>query len=323
MESPAIWAIEFDFDHRVDRPLAFEEISSSLAKGLCCWVDIDLRHCPAPETHLQQLGLNEIVVAGILSGESSSRYSSFDDCIHVYVTEPRPDAKRLEFSRVELIFADRLFITVHRDEVRSLTQARQNYRGFFRGYAQSLGFLAFECWDGLIDSYQSAFVKLEEEVEGVREMIRDNLDEEMFAYVSELTRDLLRLRRNVIADRETLQQLAIHKSGFVSKTTQPYLAKMAGTMDRLSSDVAIEREILNETLTLYLGIMTHRTNQILSRLTVISVIFLPLTFLVGLYGMNFESQPEFRWAHGYAFFWGIAVVILLGSMWFIRAKRWF
>jgi magnesium transporter len=130
------------------------------------------------------------------------------------------------------------------------------------------------------------------------------------------------MRLNVIADRETLQQLAIHKTGFVSTTTQPYLAKLAGRMDRLGSDVAIEREILTETLTLYLGIVTHRSNQILSRLTVISVIFLPLTFLVGLYGMNFESQPEFNWTYGYAFFWLMAALIVFGSVSFIRAKRW-
>jgi magnesium transporter len=318
-----MWVAELDFHTRVDRQISPDEVRPALERGSCCWIDIELQQLADAETELRRLGLNDHVIADVLSGDSGIRYSAFDNCIHVVATEPTFAPEGLEFSRVDLIFSDRLLVTIRRDKVQSLHRARQNYRAFFREHAKSIGFLAFEVWDGIAESYQDTFVRLEEGVESARDLISVSAEEAMFSRISNLTRNLLTLRRNLIANREILQQLAIHKSVFVTETTQPYLAKLAERMERLSGDVAIEREILTETLTLYLGIATHRTNRILSRLTVISVIFLPLTFLVGLYGMNFESQPEFGWTYGYAFFWSLAGLILLASAMFIRTKHWF
>ena len=97
---------------------------------------------------------------------------------------------------------------------------------------------------------------------------------------------------------------------------------MVGTLERLGTDLAVEREILAETLTLYLGIVSHRTNQLLHRLTLVSVVFLPLTFLCGVYGMNFDFLPEVHWRYGYAYFWGAVLVIVVGTVLLMRAKRW-
>jgi magnesium transporter len=69
----------------------------------------------------------------------------------------------------------------------------------------------------------------------------------------------------------------------------------------------VDRDILAQSLDLYMSVVTHRTNQIMKRLTVVSVVFLPLTFLVGVYGMNFEVLPELRWRFGYVYFWGLVV----------------
>lgn len=321
-DSPSFQAIAFDFDKRIDTIVPADQIVSSLRRGEKCWIDLDLTD-PDAQRCLQELALPAPVIEELLEGSSASRYLSYDSCVHVYVTEPGSKQDELHFFRVDLVFAENFFLTARRGEIQFLQAAHQNYRLFFKQHAQSLGFMAFECWDGLVDAYQREFFGLEDRVDEIRESIQLSVDDSMFGQVSDLTRDLLRLRRNVIADRETLQQLAIHKTGAVSATTQPYLAKLAATMDRLASDTATEREVLTETLNLYLGLVTHRTNQILSRLTVISVIFLPLTFLVGLYGMNFESQPEFQWSYGYAYFWFVAATILTISVGFIWHKRWF
>ena len=321
-DSPTCQVIAFDFDHRVEEVISPEQLATALNDGKQCWINLHLAHAEANSV-LNQLSLPLAVTNELLQRQSASRYHSYEGCVHVYVTEPCVVDDSLQFARVDLVFAKNFFLTIRQDEIEFLTAACRSYHLFFRQHAQSLGFVAFECWDGLVDNYQNQFFRLEDRVETIRESISSAKGETIFGQVSDLTRDLLRLRRNVIADRETLQQLAIHKTDLVSSTTQPFLAKMATTMDRLASDAATEREVLTETLNLYLGIVTHRTNQILSRLTLIGVIFLPLTFLVGLYGMNFQSQPEFQWEYGYAFFWCLAAVIVTVSIGFIRYKRWF
>jgi magnesium transporter len=148
------------------------------------------------------------------------------------------------------------------------------------------------------------------------------VDDEIFGQVSGLGHHLIIMRRNILGDREVLHQMATHKSVFVSETTQPFLINLVGTLERLSLDLTVEREILEETLNLYLGIVSHRTNRVVNRLTIISLIFLPLTFLVGIYGMNFEHLPEFQWKFGYVYFWGLAVCIVSGLLILMKVKRW-
>jgi magnesium transporter len=303
MDCEPIQVIEFDFSNRRDRPIAVDQIVDAISKGLCCWLDIDISNYSQTAKVLEGLGVNSMVIEEALSNEVTGRHAIHEDCLHIYVTAPQLKARDLEFARVDMILGTQIIITLHRGHVEFLQRARLDYAHFFHQHALTLGFLLFEFWDKLIDHYRKSYLWLENEVENVQASIFTRQDETIYSRVSEITRDLLTLRRNVIADRESLQHLSIRKTEFVSETTQPYLAKMVGTLDRLGSDVAVEREILNDTLTLYLAIVTQRTNRVVNHLTVISVIFLPLTFLVGLYGMNFVNQPEVKWSFGYQYFW--------------------
>ena len=118
-----------------------------------------------------------------------------------------------------------------------------------------------------------------------------------------------------------LTDLSSRKSAFVSETTQPFLANMVGTVERVLQDVLVDREILSDSLNSYMSMVAHRTNKVMGKLTVVSVIFLPLTFLCGVYGMNFEVLPELKWEWGYAGFWGLAAAIVAGLLLFMRRIR--
>jgi magnesium transporter len=99
------------------------------------------------------------------------------------------------------------------------------------------------------------------------------------------------------------------------------LANLVGGVDRLLENVLADRDILSESLNLYMSVVSHRTNRVMKRLTVVSVIFLPLTFLCGVYGMNFDVLPELHWQHGYSAFW-LCVVLIAGLVaWLSRRAR--
>lgn len=102
---------------------------------------------------------------------------------------------------------------------------------------------------------------------------------------------------------------------------RPFLQNMVGTVDHVLQDLLVDRDILSESLNLYMSMVGHRTNRVMNRPTVVSVIFLPLTFLCGVYGMNFEVLPETKWEHGYPFFWGLVVVIVVGLLVAMRRLR--
>ena len=134
--------------------------------------------------------------------------------------------------------------------------------------------------------------------------------------------DLLTLRRTMVAAREVLSELATRRSPVVAASTMPFLQTLVAALDRLVADLAVEREILAETLNLYIGLVGHRTNQVVNRLTILSFVFLPLTFLCGVYGMNFRVLPELEWRYGYLTFWIVAALIVATTLTYMRRRGW-
>ena len=123
----------------------------------------------------------------------------------------------------------------------------------------------------------------------------------------------------VLPARAVLTDLSTRKSLYISEATQPFLANMVGTLERVLRDLLVDRDVLSNSMNLYMSIVQHRTNEVMKRLTVLSTIFLPLTFLCGVYGMNFRKLPELEWEYGYGAFWLVVLTIVTGIV--LMSKR--
>lgn len=315
-------AIEFDFETRIEANIAFEQVRTSCESGKRCWIDLDLADPARVEKVLRELDVNQIVIDETLANRVGGRYDGYQNCLHASVSAPSLENGLVTFKQVEFILGERYLITVHRGPIDFVEQVKKSYSHFFRTFAKSLGFLLFELWDKHIEGYRKALRQVEDEVEALQASILGDVDDTIFNEVASAMHNLLVLRKNVLADREVLHHLAVHRSAFVPESTQPFLTNLVGTLERLGSDLTVEREILAETLNLYLGIVSHRTNRVVNRLTIISIIFLPLTFLCGVYGMNFEILPEFKWEYGYLYFWVLAISIAGSLLFWMRRMGW-
>ena len=123
------------------------------------------------------------------------------------------------------------------------------------------------------------------------------------------------------ASSRVLEELVSRKTTLVSEATLQFLSNMISTLERLLADITANREILESAMNFSLTVMTHRTNMTMNRLAVVSTIFLPLTFLCGVYGMNFEIMPETAWVHGYKMFWVVSAIITLTLTLLLRKAR--
>jgi magnesium transporter len=132
--------------------------------------------------------------------------------------------------------------------------------------------------------------------------------------MSEVSDALVMLRNHVLPARRLLEELVSRRTNLISKSTLDFLGQMIGMLDNLMADIGSNREILESAMHLSLTRVTFRTNQTMNRLAVVSTIFLPLTFICGVYGMNFDVMPEIRWQNGYLYFW-LLVAVITGTMW--------
>ncbi|MBD8525610.1 magnesium transporter CorA family protein [Pseudomarimonas arenosa] len=320
-EGCRIRLVEFDFDQKQERELPVDQVAVAVAAGRFVWIDVQAGADQAVRDALQQIGLiSEAVIDEALSGEALTRHARYDDYLHVVVTGCRPSGARVELERVDIVIGERFLATIHRNPVLFLEAVRQDYHSDFLRFAKSPSFLVYELWDHLIENYLQVQQEMEERVEAMqRELAFGKVDDDVFARFSSLGSDLLHFRKVLLPARAVLTELSTRKSIFIGEATQGFLGNMVGTVEHLLQDLMVDRDILSESLSLYMSMVGHRTNRTMKRLTLVSVVFLPLTFLVGIYGMNFSNIPELNWEYGYLFFW--VVTFLLVSVILVLMRR--
>jgi len=316
-----IWVTALDFTQRTDESITLAEIPSAIEAGKFVWIDIDLHGTDEGERILRDLALPEEVIEDALTDKVGTQHGRYPNCLHMALAGCRIVGTEFELQRSDVVIGEHTLITTHHGPVAFLENVRRDYREDFLHHAQTPSFLIYEIWDHLLDRYIAVQGTFESRVETIQRKLTGDVDDRVFSEISELGADLLELRSVLLPARSVLGDLSTRRSRFVSEATQPFLANMGGTVERVLQDLLVDREILSDSLNLYMSAVGHRTNEVMRRLTVVSVIFLPLTFLVGVYGMNFDYQPELRWHVGYWLFWGVAVGITGGLLWLMRRKR--
>jgi magnesium transporter len=321
----SVRVVALDFETKTERELHATDIPAALDERLFLWIDVDYNDPEAARACLS--GLNLIaaeIVEDAITREAATQCARYDSYVHFVVSGCRLHGRHFDLERVDCAMGDRFLLTIHRGKVVFLEAVRRDYHHDFVRFARSPSFLVYEIWDRLVDNYLEVQRAFEERVEALQQRLVSgdaDSDDTVFTQVSELGSDLLHFRKVVLPARAVLTDLSSRRSLFLSEATQTFLANMVGTLERVLQDLSVDREILSESPNLHMSLVTHRTNRVMNRLTIVSVVFLPLTFLCGVYGMNFEHMPELGWQYGYGLFWAITVVLVVSLVWFLRRSR--
>ena len=321
---PLVSCVSLDFNTKEHKRITVDDVQPTMYAGQFVWIDVDVAQTDDARALLTKLGLcAQEIIDDALSREPATQIARYDDYIHLVLSGCRLAGHKFDLERVDAIMGESFLLTLHKGQPLFLEAVRRSYIKDFQRFAKSPSFLLYELWDHLIDNYLGVHKKFEERVEQVQTRLIGDVDEAVFAEASELTSDLLHLRKVVLPARSVLTDLSTRKSPYVSEATQPFLNNMVGTIERVLQDVLVDRDILNGALNNYMSMVAHKTNAVMSRLTIVSFIFLPLTFLCGVYGMNFDILPEKAFKYGYLYFWIAVVAIATGLLIFMKRKKWF
>ena len=314
--------VAFDFAAKRERPIGLDELSGALNAGSFAWVDIGIVDAGSARSGLENISwLDPSTVVELLEGESGT-YSARDErYLHLALTGCRLTEEGIEHERLDVFLGADALLTLHQGPVLFLDRIKAEYRVDFEQHAKSSSYLLYEVWDHLLKNYLNVHDGLENRVDRLQQAMIGDVDEDVFKKVSDNGKMLLHLRKILLQARGVLGELVSRKSRFVSEATQPYLHEMQGAVERLLQDIVVDRDILSDTLNMRMSIVNHRTNEVVKRLTVVSIVFLPLTFLCGVYGMNFEFMPELDWRLGYGLFWVVVVLVTFFQILILKKKR--
>jgi len=184
-------------------------------------------------------------------------------------------------------------------------------------------YLAFALLDVVVDNYIYVIGLLGEKIESLEEDMTNNPRKELLDDINSLKRELNFLRKNIKPAKEMILNLNKMESEFIHEENHIHFRELQDNINEASELTDSYREILYDQLSIYHSSMSTKLNEIMRVLTIISVIFIPITFIVGVYGTNFVNVPELHWEKGYFIMWGVMLATTLGMLWFFKRKKWF
>lgn len=190
-------------------------------------------------------------------------------------------------------------------------------------------FLAYSLLDAVVDHYFIVLEKIGDEIETLEDEIAENPKAESLETIRQLKKQLIFIRKAVWPLREVIGGLERTESGLINESTGPYIRDLYEHTIQVIDTVETYRDMVSGLLDLYHTGVSNRMNEIMKVLTIFATIFIPLGFLAGVYGMNFDTasspfnMPELGFRFGYIMFWVAVAVVAGGLLWFFRRKKWF
>jgi len=193
-----------------------------------------------------------------------------------------------------------------------------------KGRIRKLGcdYLTYALLDAIVDHYFVVLEDVGDRIEELQDQVLDKPDPEIVPSIHRLKREMIFMRKNLWPLRELVSGLEKSDSTLIEDSTRPYLRDVYEHTVQVIDSVESLRDALSTALDIYMSTVSNRMNEVMKVLTVIATIFMPLTFVAGIYGMNFEHMPELKWRCGYALVWLVLVSIGTVMVVFFKRRRW-
>jgi magnesium transporter len=327
VEKTKISIIDYDDEHFLEKEIeTVEECYPYINKDTVTWVNIDGIH---QEEIIEKMGaccnLHPLLLEDIVNTNQRPKFEDFGDYIFVVLKMLSYNDKNqaLNIEQVSVIFGPHFVISFQESEGDVFNPIRERVRNG-KGRIRKMGadYLAYALVDAVVDNYFIILEKLGEDIESLEEELVKNPTSHTLQEIHKLKRELIFLRKSVWPLREVISALERSESTLMKKTTLIYLRDVYDHTIQVIDTVETFRDMASGMLDTYLSSLSNRMNEVMKVLTIIATIFIPLTFIAGIYGMNFKYMPELQWRWGYYIVWGVMAIISIGMLLYFRKKKW-
>jgi magnesium transporter len=331
---PCVTVIAYGPDDCVERHQLsgvgdLEQIPALLEKYPVVWVNVDGLGDADVVARLGAIfKLHPLALEDVLNTHQRSKVEQYDDHLFI-VARMIEGGDHFDTDQLGMFLGKRFLVTFQHLAGDCLDPLRQRIR-VGRGIIRTAGpdYLAYCILDSVVDSYFPILEGLGEQIEGLEDIIMDKPDRSVIRRAHEVKSKLLVLRRAIWPLREALHVLVRDPTPVIQTDTRVYLRDCADHTFQLIDLLETYRELASDLMELYHSSLSNRMNEVMQVLTVIATIFIPLTFIVGVYGMNFDTKvspwnmPELEWYWGYPVIWAVMLAVAGGLLYFFHRKGW-
>ncbi len=272
----------------------------------------------------EAFGLHPLVLEDIVHAQQRPKIEVLGDHVFVVVQMVSPLASGgWETEQVSFVLGDNVLLSFQPDARDLFDPVRERLRASAgRFHARGADYLLYALLDIVVDSLFDVLETVGDRIEDLEDAAIKRPSTRVQVQIAVLRREMSELRRSVWPLREVLAVLQRDDTPHVTQETIPYLRDVYDHIVQVADVIESLRDVLASTQDLYLSVLSTRQNEVMKVLTVLGTVFLPLTFLTGLYGMNFEHMPELRWRYGYPAVLAAMVAIVVGALAYFRRRRW-
>ncbi|MBN1804420.1 MAG: magnesium/cobalt transporter CorA [Sedimentisphaerales bacterium] len=327
VEQVRISFIDYDEHNIQEKQVSkIEECFTLKATPTVSWINIDgLHEVEVLEKLGKQFELHPLMLEDILNTDQRPKHEDFDKHIFVVLRMLSFDeeTQAIESEQISLVLGDNFVISFQErigDVFDPIRERIRNAKGRIRKMGPD--YLMYSLLDAIVDNYFVILEKLGDKIESMEDELVGDPTQKTLQQIHYLKREMIYLRRSVWPLRELISGMERSESPLIKESTDAYLRDLYDHTIQVIDTVENFRDMVSGMLDTYLSSLSNRMNSIMKVLTIIATIFIPLTFVAGVYGMNFENMPELKWRWGYAGVWLVMLIVAGVMIFYFKRKKW-
>jgi magnesium transporter len=327
MDKPVIQLMNFGVDHFEEKELEnISECRDYLTMDCVTWINIYGIHDMAMMQQVaDNFGLTSLLMEDILNTDQSPKYDEDEshDAFILKMLSLNEVENSIKSEQLTLILGEKYVLTLQEktgDMFNPVRDRIRNHKGRVR--LNNNDYLAYALLDTLVDSYLILVETIGRKIEDTESKIFGTKQHDLTKEIHQNKIELSFLRKNIRPVKEMFNQLYRSENSFFEKTTVEYLKDLNDLIFQTNDSIELYSSMVSDQLNIYNTMVSNKMNQVMKVLTIFASIFIPLTFIAGIYGMNFEYMPELGFRYSYLIFWIIILLVGLSLVIYFRRKKW-
>jgi len=319
-----------DYDRNVHNVKSSENILDAFDfqdSGHTTWVNINgLNNIKDIETVGKHYGIHPLTLEDIVNTNQRPKIDEFEN--HLYLVFKMlyfNDQNELQNEHLSMIAGKDYILTFQEsdgDVFDDLRERIASSKGRIR--VREADYLMYAILDAVVDNYFTVIEAYSDKIEDLENVIfvSKDSDDSTPAEIQLIKQEILKIRRAILPLREVINRLEKTDVNYIQESTHSFLRDLYDHIIQVSESVDLQREMVWSLMDMYMTIISNKMNEIMKVLTIIATIFIPLTFIAGIYGMNFKNMPELESENGYFILWGVMIILFLFMLNYFRRKKW-
>ncbi|MBI4550107.1 MAG: magnesium/cobalt transporter CorA [Candidatus Omnitrophica bacterium] len=294
-------------------------------KGMV-WMDFDKPTEEEVKLLSQFFNFHPLAIEDCVNVRHHPKIDDYEDYLFMIFHAPdlSQSGQQVKTNEIDIFLGKHFIVTHHVENIPSIQTVRQKCeKNSDIVMGRGSDFFLQTLLDRIMENYEPLVEDLAEEVSWAEEEVFFNPDDKFLKAIFGLKKDILYVRRIMAPQRDTILQLSKEGSWLISEKARLYFKDVYDLLYRIMDLLETYRDLVNSTVDAYLIVDNNRMNRVMKDLTMMTAVMLPLTFITGIYGMNFKHMPELDWKLGYAFVWGIMLLTVALQLIIMKRKKYF